>query len=303
MPDREATNITTDTASLASLLQRRDAWNGRKRSVLIDDLLIWAFRVELPKADRQSAVGGPVAMGSDTLAMLRLLGTRVQLSGWTGDSSLGRVDDGEPPDPDAVRIGRAVAALDGLEIGLDGVGLLDDAAFDALTVDERAAAHAAGRERALDEAGRLRSSLSAFVITGAVLGRARPVRVVEPIKRTPVETNGRPLWFRRIMRADGAGRPALQVEVDGFDHRRRRPHADAYRKFRLEPDPAPVVAERIEYQAWRFALDWLCTELSGVLERFEPVANAVPWWPWEPGADLVAESGMSDSERFISRTA
>lgn len=303
MENREARNIATDTASLASLLQRRDAWNGRKRAVSIDDLLVWAFRMELPKAARRPDVGGPVAAGSDTLAMLRELGTRVQLSGWMGDGPGGAIDDGEEPDPDAVRIGRAVAALDGLEVGLDGVGLLDDAAFDGLTGEEREAAHAAGRERALDGRGCLRSSLSAFVIASAVLGRARPVRVAEPVRREPVSANGQSLWFRRIMQADGEGRPAVSVEVDGFDRRRRRPHADAYRKFRLVPDPTPVVAERIEYQAWRFALDWLCTELAGVLERFEPVANAAPWWPWEPGVDLAAESSVSDSENLVSSAA
>jgi hypothetical protein len=192
--------------------------------------------------------------------------------------------DDTPPDPDALLIAEAVAGLDSLIIDLDDVDLLDDAAFEELTAEEKQDAHLAARSFVLDESGRLRSSLSATVITLAVLEREPPTRVVEPVKRPIVTKNGRPAWFVMKWFEASEWLPARQAEVDGYDFRRRRPYLGAYRKFGLEPNPAPIVAERIEYQAWRYALEWLCTELSGKLERFEPLPNRAPWWPWQRGA-------------------
>jgi hypothetical protein len=217
--------------------------------VSIDDLLSWTFRTELPKAARArmaGAAGGPSAPSSDTMAMMRELGTRVQTPGWQGGGFDTVVIDG-PPDPDALLVAEAVKGLDSLVIDLDGVGLLDDAAFDGLTSHERACAHAESQRRALAENGRLRSSLSALVVAGAVLGRPAPVRVTEPVQRHVIKAHGKPLWFRTIWREAGEGRAALPVETNGYDPRRMRPYPGAYRKFTLDPDPVPIVAERIEY--------------------------------------------------------
>ncbi|HAW46299.1 MAG TPA: hypothetical protein DCX34_03540, partial [Roseovarius sp.] len=170
---------------------------------------------------------------SDTLAMLRALGTRVQLSGWVG-GGFAFLEEANPPDADALRINAAVQRLDDLVIDRDAVGMTDDAAFAEMSAEERDAAYAAGRARVLDADGRFRSSLAAFVIAGAVLRRPRPVRLAEPVKRVEVAApNGTRMWFRTVMQSAGAGRPAFPVEVSGFNHSRQRPYPGAYRKFRL----------------------------------------------------------------------
>lgn len=84
-----------------------------------------------------------------------------------------------PPDSSALGIDAAVQDLDNAIFApAERLDMLGDTAFDGLTSDKRAAAHVAGAAMVFDEEGRLRSKLSSLVITGAVLGHARPLRMV-----------------------------------------------------------------------------------------------------------------------------
>lgn len=285
----EASKMQTVVPSLASHDNRSTVKNGGLKPISIEDLLKWAYRVELVRRDEQPATA---SITSDALAMLRKYGTRVQTSGWLG--SVGWLEERFPPDPDAVRVNAAVQRLDTMMIDREPVGLFDDPAFAELTDDEKAAAYAAARCRVIGRDGRFRSSLAAFVIASAVLERPRPVRIADPIKRIELTaSNGARMWFRTVTQSAGDGRPDFAVEVSGYNHKRQRPFPDAYRKTRLDPDPAPIIAERLEYQAWRMALDVLVEDLDGQLERFAPIASDRTFWPWQAEYDHGSVDNLS----------
>ncbi len=247
-----------------------------KRSVTIDDLLAWAYRQELPKSTdglRSSVATSSAAMWEE----FRILGVRVDVTNVWGCLALGF--EGGDPHPDALVVARHVNALAAETLSrVDGIDLLPDPACDILHPHERVWAHAQGFRMAVDEMGMLRSSLVASIVAAAHLGRFRSVTTVEGLKRSEVRMNGTPAYFRMV---DG-------VEVMGFDHRRRRPYPGAYRKTQLNMDLAPVVSERIEYQAWRQSLDVLAGQLNGKLEKFSVLPSRAPWTPW---TGHVAASG------------
>ncbi|MCW4114756.1 hypothetical protein NPA31_007240 [Aurantimonas sp. MSK8Z-1] len=248
------------------------------KPIEIEALLGWAFREELPKAETDGTGKGG---GADW----RELGTLIDLSNrWDVVPDFS----GGEPHPDAIVIGRAVKALDGLAVDLDGVDLLGDPALADLDAAERAAAHADGLARATAPGGLLRSSLAAITVAAVTLRRAPPAPAIDGFTRRTVTRSGKPAWFRIVERSEGEGRAPMPVEVDGYDHRRQRPHPGAYRKYELDPALGPVVAERVDYQAWRVGLDLLVEDLAGRLERWQPTRSAAPRWPWEGEAAAPA---------------
>ena len=207
----------------------------------------------------------------DAISRLAVLGVRVDTSGPAPDD--------RPlvyPDPDALVVNDAVLGLQHSEITMpeDWDALCD---CDGLTGAERANAHRQGWAIAIPKGDRL----AALIMRRAVTGRAPSWRDHGTIYRRPVVgAKGKPAWFRMENAALRPGGPAVPREVDGFNRSRKRPYPDAYRKFYLDPDPALLIAERIEYQLWALALHQLSHDLAGRLARFS-VSCCVPLWPWE----------------------
>lgn len=260
------------------------------KAVDIEHLVRWAYRDELPKA---RALGehmavlpggfgtpwGSVSRYGELLEVVQEVDVRNRF-GLFPDV----IEAGEPH-PDAVVIADAVESLAGclFEMPEDWNPLTDMGDLGM----EGAAAIARGLARLTmqDEAGTtlLRRSPAQLVIRHAILGGApvweaeAPERVVE---RGP---HGKPRWFRRLaLVSDGAfGPAAYEVEVDGFDHKRRRPYDDAYQRILLVPDPAEAVVARAEYEIWHGALCVLAQDLADVLRDRAVTPPARSPRPWE----------------------
>lgn len=264
----------------------------------IEDLVRWALREELPKAVRDRA----------GLVPRRRLGFG---SGWGAVAEQGAllcatVDDGRvslnrygvvghfdqrlagEPHPDALAVHAGLQALDALaEAGLaleagDWQPLADFGDLGPLG----AAAVARGLEAFArgGEASAFARRPRELVTSAAILGPP-DWRGEQPRLDVERHQNGQPKWFsRRRVVSDGAFAPvAYEIEVDGFDWRRRRPYDDAYRREVLVPDPVPVVIARAEYQVWRAALDVLAEEIAPLLQEWVLQPCAVPWEPWCTG--------------------
>lgn len=263
----------------------------------IEALLRWTYRDELPKA---------AAHGGDRL----VFGLR---SGWGGVERYGELlavvqepdirnryglvpdgSDGEPH-PDAIAVHDAVERLGQCVFDLpDGWDPLADMGGAGAFGAEGWAALAQGRAclTSVDATGRvvLRRSPARLVIRQAILGGAADWEGEVPVRRVVTGANGRPKWWRRVVQvSDGAFGPVrCEVEVDGIDAHRRIPHPDAYQRFVLDPDLAPVVRARAEYEIWVAALGLLVEDLAGRLTTCEEVFATRTGRPWEGQGDAQA---------------
>lgn len=280
------------------------------RAIDIEALVRWAYRDELPKAASVAGEGlafgfrsgwGGVERYGELLAVVQEPDIR---------NRYGLVPDftatGEPH-PDAVAVHEAVEALATLEfvqpegwnplsdmgdLGIDGPAavarglarllVVEDArgADVALSRDLRSAAVKDGVARGQRLV--LRRSPARLVIRQAILGGCPPWEAEAP-ERCVVMEYGKPKWFRRVVQvSDGAFGPAShEMEVDGFDAKRRRPFPDAYQRFILDPDPADAVHARAEYEIWIAALGVLVEDLAGQLHAHAPTPPTRATRPWE----------------------
>lgn len=252
----------------------------------IEAMLRWAYRDELPKA---AAGGGRLAVGFRT--------------GWGGVERFGEllavIDEPDvrnrfglvpdasassDPHPDAIRVHDAVMRLRRCALGVpEGWNPIADMGDLGPEGAAAVARGIAGMTIVNDKGERvLRRSVSRIVIRQAILGGC-PVWEGDVPERHVLCAHGKPRWFRRdVVVTEGAFGPARQeIEVDGYDHKRQRPYADAYRKMVLDPDPAPVVQGRAEYELWRGALDLLAEDLAGGLEAHTVAPSARSARPWE----------------------
>lgn len=254
----------------------------------IEMLVRWAYRDELPKEAAGSGIGA-IGCASAWGGLERYGEVMTLIDARENRWGVVPIGGAEDPHPDAVRIGQAVLALDAYELtlpeGWDPLGdlrasadgdlarLLDASVGQAL---ERATVlHADGRTRDL------RCKVSTLIRRCAILGGPPVWRADVPDVVTLKGANGRDRWFRRVVMNDPLSGLPYEIEVDGFDKRRQRPHADAYRKTLLEPDPLDAAVARAEYEVWHAALTLLAVELSGRLESVEPAPPNRPARPWE----------------------
>jgi hypothetical protein len=272
------------------------------KSMAIEDLLRWAYRTELPKAERGAVgfhpAGFSASSWSDGMAAV--------------DNGFGVVIDWQangPPHPDALVIGRAVAALDAYAVAVPedwnpvaDLGLSEDETRTALATGLRDVfvTDAQGETRP-------RRALSVLLRHHAIMGGGPDWEAEVPERRIITGPNGRPRWFRMVDvdygTVDGQ-RMIRSIEQDGYDAKRHRPHPDAYRKTLLDPDPALAVAWRAEYELWVMGLAALVDVLEGprsrggaemaaayldgsVLHEHRAEPSARPIRPWESG-DVAA---------------
>lgn len=245
--------------------------------MVIDALLRWAYRDELPKAvDR--GTGGRWAPGFMALASYGQLYTLVDEPNRYGVMPSPA---GGEPHADAMAVWRAVQALDAaaFDLGPDWAPLDDLGALGVAGAD--AVARAVQALSVQIEGGRLamRTTARDLVERHARLGDQPAWQIDPPVVRPVVSRNGRLKWFVReeMVLADGTVRV---VEVDGFDRTAGRPVAGAYTKTELEPDPVLGLVARGEWAVWRAALDVLADVLSGTLLEHIVGACRLPYEPW-----------------------
>ncbi|WAJ29314.1 hypothetical protein [Antarcticirhabdus aurantiaca] len=243
-----------------------------KKSTTIEALLQWAYRQELPKTGRAGTAGpgtgsawGMVASFGELHALIDATNAYGCVPDWHAT---------EEPHPDALRVHAAMPLLDDVSFVVpEGFDVLPEVG--ELRLEERADCHARGLAIARIGAGRLRT-----IVTGAAMLGKAPSWQAAIVERRPVHgPNGAPLWMRKVTRADG-----LELWIDGFNPRSRRPFAGAMRRTRLDPDPVAFVVERVEYQAFALALDALADELAGTLSSWSIDPRPLHPAPWVPGS-------------------
>ncbi|SMD10111.1 hypothetical protein SAMN06297251_12737 [Fulvimarina manganoxydans] len=249
------------------------------RSASIEAWLAWAFREELPKAGSGKVAG--FGSGWSMFDNLAKLGVEIDhMNGfWCTIDHSAECD----PHPHAVIIGQAVKRMADVSFEApDGYDLLADIRLShgsALTDEEREDAMARGIAMARLGENRVPGALIRLAMLGTVPDFAAEERYV---RRDVTGPNGKPRWFRRVLRQDGEGRPTHEVEIDGYDRIKGRPYRGAYRKTVVAPDLAILVADRADYQAWVLSLNVLAAEVGAAIGE-EIGRSDRPLWPWESG--------------------
>jgi hypothetical protein len=250
------------------------------KQIAIIQLLEWAYRHELPKAERPG--GGLGASTSSSWGMvyeLGILGTVIDASINGYGVVPAYMDEGDPH-PDALLVGEAVAGLAGarISIGEDWSPFPDWADADGLV----AACVARVRPRLAAMGGQ---EIQAMLIARAVLGRKPDWRGEEP-GRAMVMRGATPGWFMKEIGKDAYGN-SVEREVDGFNPRSRRPRPGAYRKYRLTEDVAGLAIDRFRRTVWALAVRHVAQEVAGRLSSHQLTAEVPTIAPWTATAGLV----------------
>lgn len=241
-----------------------------KRQMTIERLLHWAYCEELPKARPDNEPLMPVRSAWASVSSYAELLTVVDENRY-GVVPL-MLDAGEPH-PDALRVHEAVLALDAIEpeFSADWQPMPELKAFGDL--GETALRTALNALTVVDRDGRrqLKEPLSECVIRFAILGRWPEANLTEPLQKVAVTgPGGGPLWFRNVVTQtqDITGQPVEFAfeSPDGWDASRHRPKRGAYQKFRLSPDPVPVLIGRAEASLLAAALGALEEQIRNDLE-------------------------------------
>ncbi|BDA84983.1 hypothetical protein Sa4125_25250 [Aureimonas sp. SA4125] len=245
---------------------------GRKRLMTVEEALRWAYVFELPKLRQVMAAGPSMATSSSDASYYELL-TVIDRNryGCVPDLSASIA-----PHLDAVLIGEAVLGLKDVETDEPGDDVIEDVA--GLTDLEREECNARGFVLAADRIG----DCAMLMMRRAILGGAPTWADHGPVVRGfEVGARGRAVWRRTVMRSAGENRPEIAIEIDGYDHTSHRPYPGAWRRAVLTPDPALLVADRIEYQAFVLMLGLLVEDLTGQLSTIDVTETRLPLWPWE----------------------
>lgn len=274
------------------------------KQVEISNLVRWAYRDELPKAHPLGYGRTALGIGFKTGSIWQMgkLGVKVQETTINRFGLAPDLTSTSEPHPDAAAVWRAVQQLTDLSLTLpeDWQPLSDmpgveeavpeavRAAVERLSypVDgdvavasyERAGGlHRAILSRPSDER-MLREPVSRLVAKYAVLG-GHPDWEAEPsVRRWMTNENGTKKYFRKEIVTTESG--IITVEVDGMDHKKRRPYPDAYLKHFWDPDPSEAVESRALYEIWHAALCFLVDELNGAMQdhiAVPPMLSARPW--------------------------
>lgn len=262
------------------------------KQIPIVQLLEWAYRHELPKAERPG--GGMSASAPSSWGMvynLGILGTVIDapVNGY-GVVPIG-MDEGDPH-PDAMKVGGAVAGLASarISIGENWSPFPEWADSDGLVAENVSRV----RPRLASLSGQ---EIQAMLIARAVLGRKPDWRGAEP-GRSMVTKGGKPAWFMKEAGQDAYGNP-VEREVDGFNYRGQRPRKGAYRKYRLTGDVAGLAIDRFRRTVWALAVRHVAQRVAGQLSSHELTAEVPTLAPWSAIAGLNGRGDPSHAIRFL----
>ncbi len=265
----------------------------------IEDLLRWAFVLELPKARAVGLPGSAVASSWGMIDRVAELGVVID----AGSGPIAGPDD-DMPHPDAVIVAEAVAALDEAIVteGDEHDPMAGWPDFGA--AGEAAVARAWDLATRFDDGRRvLRSSLATLVRSAAILGVWPDWRCEMPDLVDECDRSGKARWWvktRQAVRWDKAGEPIawVEAEIDGYDKVRHRARPGAYRRQILTPDPAGALERRIRYGLVHAALRHLAERLDGLGGRklVGPLASPIPW------AEVVHSVESETAEKLTSVT-
>lgn len=262
----------------------------------IEAFLRWAYRDELPKQQcSEGGTFGPKEYGSCMGGLIAMaeVGTLVDFA---RENRWGVIPDRyarDNPHPDAIEAAYAMEGLDSLELclpddwnpisDLGEVGEIERTDSAVAGLGRQAVLEALADLTTTDRTGRrsLKGGVRRLVMRFAVLN-GEPGWEIEPPKAHYVCVGkGRPGWFRREI-VQGENGP-YEIEVDGFDRKRRMPHPDAYRKQYLSPDPGDGIRDRGLHEVYVAALHLLHADLQGRLTGFALDLPERPARPWEDG--------------------
>ncbi len=263
------------------------------RRMTIDDVLIWAYRDELPKEARLRRGPAPTPEAWEAVNAFGLLGTvidaPVNRHGVVADDLAGGL-----PHPDALAVAAAVAGLDATMVvewpeSWDPIADLGD--LGGLKAAEIARAVAA-LTPARPVPGREMTWMPSTIIRRqAILARPPEWRIDPPQVVEETTDRGRPRWWRRVEAPDAYCDGGVVVfEADGWDPVARRPYPDAYRRMVLDPPIVGGIGDRAIWEIWRAALDVLAVDLDGRLESVTVLPCPLPVRPWdgdEPAGPMV----------------
>jgi hypothetical protein len=258
--------------------------------------LEWAWRDELPKmSSNPAAAGYAIGYGNAFSSILAFgeIGTVVDRQ----PNRFGCIPFDVPgwPHPDALLLAEAVEGLADCTVDVPaGWHPMPEIAAIGEGLGVRCVADAVEKATEPDGAGGRRFKMRAdlLVIRYAILGLVPNWRMAEtPQLRYEAHDNGRDRWFvkretRQVIgsKADGTDLvEVVNVEVEGWSARLRRPVAGAYRKPYLDPDPVPVMVARAEYEIFAAAMCMLHDDLAGRLGTIDLVATDWPVQPWAAG--------------------
>ena len=263
-----------------------------KVSTDIEDLLIWAYRVELPKVPevpagpaRHAKGWAPMSAFADLLTVIDDRDVR-NVYGVTPD----RMATGGPH-ADALAIDRVVAELDGLHLDVpdEWWPFADMAPPDGWgEAGAMAVRHALDRLAVPSEDGGLRFKASpAWLVRRHAMMGTVPDWEAEPIEYRKVRggDRGHAKWFmmRRVPQTvNGEIIGYNEHEVDGWCASRRRPYPGAYHKMELVPSPVHAACDRAEYEVWHAAMVALAGMLGESLDAHRATGPARAARPWEP---------------------
>lgn len=222
---------------------------GVVRRVDVEQLLHWAYRDELPKG-----VGGSgIATGMSPMFRLADLGTRVD--DWSCEPGFPAIM-GDAHD-DAITINNAVLAL--APIAYDWPASRENICGDfAELVSERDPTLTA-----------LTIQRAGLVALHARMG-TRPHWDRNPVYEPIIGRNGKPMV--QFLDDDG------KTLIEGRKGRHYGPAARC--PLMWLPPPREIAFSRLEYVAWREALDELARVLDGKLLEHQALPTAAPDWPW-----------------------
>jgi hypothetical protein len=281
----------------------------RKR-IGIEAFLKWAYRDELPKQQcSDDGPTGPREYGSCMGGLIAMAEVGA-LVDFARENRWGVIPDRyarDNPHPDAIQAAHAMEGLDALELclpddwnpisDLGEVGQIERLDSAVAGLGRQAVNAALAALTATDRTGQrsLKGGVRRLVMRYAVLNGELGWEIEPPEALYVCVGKGRPGWFRRET-VQGEHGP-YEVEVDGFDRKRRMPHPDAYRKQYLSPDPSDGIRERGLHEIYVAALHLLHADLQDRLTHFTLDLPERPARPWEDGMPakprLLLGAGMA----------
>lgn len=263
-----------------------------KMSVDIEDLLVWAYRTELPKEQVDPVMPAALRPGWSSMSNFSNLMAVVDerdvrnVYGVTPDRL---AESG--PHFDALAVDAAVSDLAGMLVDVPDAWwpFADMASPDEWgDLGRQVVADVLSRLCLPGDGGTLcfKTAPAWLVRKHAMMGTV-PDWGAEPIEHRSVRgANGKAKWFMKRMVAQTVNGEIIgyvEHEVDGWCGSRRRPYPGAYHKMELAPSPFYVACDRAEYEIWRAALATLADMLGESLVAHRVTGPKRPARPWEPG--------------------